>query len=50
MNEKNEFLMVLQGKVNEEKRWSVPSGGQEELEECCVREVCGKKRVIKWKL
>lgn len=27
MNEKNEFLMVLQGKVNEEKRWSVPSGG-----------------------
>lgn len=42
MNEKNEFLMVLQGKVNEEKRWSVPSGGQEEgeeLEECCVREV-----------
>ena len=42
MNEKNEFLMVLQGKVKEEKRWSVPSGGQEEgeeLEECCVREV-----------
>lgn len=42
MNEKNEFLMVLQGKVNEEKRWSVSSGGQEEgeeLEECCVREV-----------
>ncbi|PQZ57217.1 MULTISPECIES: NUDIX hydrolase [Bacillus] len=42
MNEKNEFLMVLQGKVDEEKRWSVPSGGQEEgeiLEECCVREV-----------
>ncbi|MGE7870337.1 NUDIX hydrolase [Bacillus paramycoides] len=42
MNEKNEFLMVLQGKVDEEKRWTVPSGGQEEgepLEECCVREV-----------
>ncbi|QWG34627.1 NUDIX hydrolase [Bacillus mycoides] len=42
MNEKNEFLVVLQGKVNEEKRWSVPSGGQEEgeeLEGCCVREV-----------
>ncbi|QWG46023.1 NUDIX domain-containing protein [Bacillus mycoides] len=42
MNEKNEFLVVLQGKVNEEKRWSVQSGGQEEgeeLEGCCVREV-----------
>ncbi|MEY8350569.1 NUDIX hydrolase [Bacillus cereus] len=42
LNEKNEILMVLQGKKKEAKRWSVPSGGQEEgetLEECCVREV-----------
>ena len=30
--------MVLQGKEEEEKRWSVPSGGLEKgetLEECC---------------
>lgn len=42
VNEKNKVLMVLQGKKDEPKRWSVPSGGQEEdetLEECCVREV-----------
>ncbi|WP_243523619.1 NUDIX hydrolase [Bacillus pseudomycoides] len=42
VNEKNEILMVLQGKKEEPKRWSVPSGGQEEgetLEECCIREV-----------
>lgn len=34
--------MVLQGKREEEKRWSVPSGGLEKgetLEECCIREV-----------
>ncbi|MDZ5606834.1 NUDIX hydrolase [Bacillus pseudomycoides] len=42
VNERNEILMVLQGKKDEPKRWSVPSGGQEEgetLEECCIREV-----------
>ena len=42
INQKNEILMVLQGKKDEPKRWSVPSGGQEKgetLEECCVREV-----------
>jgi 8-oxo-dGTP diphosphatase len=36
------LLMVLQGKPEEEKRWSVPSGGLEKgetIEECCVREV-----------
>lgn len=36
------LLMVLQGTPEEEKRWSVPSGGLERgetLEECCVREV-----------
>ncbi|KKI92090.1 DNA mismatch repair protein MutT [Bacillus sp. SA1-12] len=35
-------LMVLQGKQDEPKRWSVPSGGLEEretFEECCVREL-----------
>ncbi|HDR7712358.1 TPA: NUDIX hydrolase [Bacillus cereus] len=42
VNERNEVLMVLQGKEGEEKRWSVPSGGLEKgetLEECCIREV-----------
>jgi 8-oxo-dGTP diphosphatase len=36
------LLMVLQGTPEEEKRWSVPSGGLElveTLEECCIREV-----------
>ncbi|MFI8574275.1 NUDIX hydrolase [Rossellomorea aquimaris] len=36
------LLMVLQGKEEEEKRWSVPSGGMESgesLQECCKREV-----------
>ncbi|MGE6752706.1 NUDIX domain-containing protein [Rossellomorea sp. NPDC071047] len=36
------LLMVLQGKEEEEKRWSVPSGGRESsesLQECCKREV-----------
>ncbi|WP_309122617.1 NUDIX hydrolase [Paenibacillus sp.] len=38
----NRLLMVLQGKPEEEKRWSVPSGGiepGETLEQCCMREV-----------
>ncbi len=42
MNDKRELLMVLQGKPEEEKRWSIPSGGrldQETYEECCIREV-----------
>jgi ADP-ribose pyrophosphatase YjhB (NUDIX family) len=42
MNERLELLMVLQGKPEEEKRWSVPSGGRnpnESYEECCKREV-----------
>jgi 8-oxo-dGTP diphosphatase len=36
------LLMVLQGKPEEEKRWSVPSGGLEKdetIEDCCIREV-----------
>lgn len=36
------ILMVLQGKPEEEKRWSVPSGGKmanESYQECCKREV-----------
>ncbi|MGY0694667.1 NUDIX domain-containing protein [Virgibacillus sp. FSP13] len=35
-------LMVLQGKIDEPKRWSVPSGGLEggeTFEKCCIREV-----------
>lgn len=34
--------MVLQGRPDEDRRWSVPSGGiegHETPEECCVREV-----------
>lgn len=39
---KGKLLMVLQGTSEEEKKWSVPSGGREEnegLEACCIREV-----------
>ncbi|MGP4107908.1 NUDIX hydrolase [Virgibacillus sp. L01] len=42
INENGELLMVLQGKPEEDKTWSVPSGGLEEnesYEECCVREI-----------
>ncbi|UOQ46863.1 NUDIX hydrolase [Gracilibacillus caseinilyticus] len=42
INEENKLLMVLQGKPEEVKKWSVPSGGLEEKEsfaECCRREV-----------
>lgn len=42
VNSDRQILMVLQGKPDEEKRWSVPSGGKEQyetLEECCIREV-----------
>ncbi|AOV09216.1 DNA mismatch repair protein MutT [Sporosarcina ureilytica] len=34
--------MVLQGKPEEEKTWSIPSGGKEldeTFEECCIREI-----------
>jgi 8-oxo-dGTP pyrophosphatase MutT (NUDIX family) len=39
LNDQAQILMVLQGKPNEEKKWSVPSGGiepGETPEECCV--------------
>ncbi|UOQ86571.1 NUDIX hydrolase [Gracilibacillus salinarum] len=42
INEENKLLMVLQGKPEEVKKWSVPSGGleiEESFEECCKREV-----------
>ena len=42
INSDKQLLMVLQGIPEEEKRWSVPSGGLEQgetLEECCIREV-----------
>src|SRR5690554_6169413 len=42
INDHGEVLMVLQGKPEEDKKWSIPSGGQEgneTLEECCVREL-----------
>ncbi|MGP4038599.1 NUDIX hydrolase [Gracilibacillus sp. D59] len=42
INKNNELLMVLQGKPDENKKWSVPSGGQEineTFEECCIREM-----------
>ena len=34
--------MVLQGKPEEKKLWTIPSGGKEDLEtfeDCCVREI-----------
>ncbi|MFD2042950.1 NUDIX hydrolase [Ornithinibacillus salinisoli] len=42
VNENNEILMVKQGTPEEEKTWSVPSGGKENgetFEACCIREV-----------
>ncbi|SES27657.1 ADP-ribose pyrophosphatase YjhB, NUDIX family [Gracilibacillus ureilyticus] len=42
INECGELLMVLQGRADEKKKWSVPSGGMEKgetLEQCCIREV-----------
>ncbi|WP_408005348.1 NUDIX hydrolase [Pseudalkalibacillus berkeleyi] len=41
MNE-GKVLMVLQGKPNEPKRWTIPSGGKhdgESDEACCLREL-----------
>ncbi|WP_409341985.1 NUDIX hydrolase [Paenibacillus sp. MBLB4367] len=41
VNAQGQMLMILQGKPEEEKRWSVPSGGMEEgetFEQCCARE------------
>lgn len=43
LNAEGRLLMVLQGKPEEDKSWSVPSGGAENgetLEATCVREVC----------
>jgi ADP-ribose pyrophosphatase YjhB (NUDIX family) len=40
INENGQLLMVLQGKPEEKKTWSVPSGGKEtneSFEECCER-------------
>lgn len=42
INENSQLLMVLQGKAEEEKTWSIPSGGRENnetFEECCIREI-----------
>ncbi|MDN4494356.1 NUDIX hydrolase [Ureibacillus aquaedulcis] len=42
INEKGQLLMVLQGKPDEKKTWSIPSGGRknnETFEECCIREI-----------
>ena len=42
VNEKGQVLMVLQGRPDEKKKWSIPSGGKENdetFEECCVREI-----------
>ncbi|MCM3388322.1 NUDIX hydrolase [Ureibacillus chungkukjangi] len=42
INEKGKLLMVLQGKPDEKKTWSIPSGGRENnesFEECCIREI-----------
>jgi ADP-ribose pyrophosphatase YjhB (NUDIX family) len=42
VNEHHEMLMVLQGKPEEKKTWSIPSGGKKNSEtfpECCLREI-----------
>lgn len=42
VNDLGQILMVLQGKPEEKKVWSVPSGGKEgteTYEECCIREI-----------
>ncbi|WP_257391723.1 NUDIX hydrolase [Mesobacillus jeotgali] len=42
INRHGEMLMVLQGKADEKKLWSVPAGGKEReetFEQCCIREV-----------
>ncbi|MFC0190436.1 NUDIX hydrolase [Fictibacillus aquaticus] len=38
----SKLLMVLQGKKDEDKKWTIPSGGLESyetIEQCCIREV-----------
>lgn len=42
LNDNAELLMVLQGKPEEVKTWSIPSGGLEKGEtyaQCCIREI-----------
>lgn len=42
INNHGEILMVKQGLPEEEKRWSIPSGGKEAnetYEACCIREM-----------
>jgi len=42
INEKDGLLMVLQGKPEEKKTWSIPAGGKEQNEnfqESCIREI-----------
>ncbi|WP_260682010.1 GNAT family N-acetyltransferase [Alkalicoccobacillus porphyridii] len=42
INQMGQLLMVLQGKPDEDKTWSVPSGekqGDETFAQCCIREV-----------
>ena len=42
INDNAELLMVLQGKPEEVKTWSIPSGGLEQGEsfaQCCIREI-----------
>lgn len=42
VNTDNHILLVKQGRPEEVKTWTIPSGGQEKnetLEQCCVREL-----------
>jgi aminoglycoside 6'-N-acetyltransferase len=43
INAEKKLLMVLQGKPEEEKRWSVPSGRMEEDEEIVTASQSTKK-------
>ncbi|PFM45737.1 hypothetical protein COC59_24845 [Bacillus cereus] len=48
INESGQLLMVLQGKPEKKKMWSIPSGGKEQretLEECCIREIKEKNGI-----
>lgn len=49
VNSEKKLLMVLQGKPDERKRWSITSGGLEKgetIEQCCERETFEETRYV----